>query len=219
MKKISLLIAIVFTATALIISGCSKKDKEEPNVSEKQTAATETVIKEAKASAVLAADEAMLDDGEEGCFWEPVLDAWEEWGNKYLVSEFSDATDTTEDWQSEGSSSIKFAFKKMGGDGTSAHFYCTDLLETNWSDYNKLRLDVNNKASSPLTLQFYTKTGDTWAWSDTEAIELAPGIQAVEFDISKRGAAHKESVLEMGFVIYGAEEDSQILIDNLRLAE
>ena len=143
----------------------------------------------------------------------------EEWGNKYIVSEFSDSADTTDEWQSEGSSSITFGYKKMAGDGTAAHFFCTDILETNWSDYTKLRFDVNNKASGEITLQFYTKSGDTWAWSDTDAIAIAPGESAVEFDISSRGAAHKENILEMGFVIYGAEEDSQLLLDNLRLAK
>jgi anti-anti-sigma factor len=109
-----------------------------------------------------------------------------EWGNKHLVTEFSMTADVTEEWSSEGSSSILFEYEAMPeGEGISAHFYCTDLIETDWSDFTKLTATVNNTSSKAILLQFYTKSGDNWAWSDTEALTIEPGIKDIVFDFSE----------------------------------
>lgn len=216
MKRI-ILLSIIST---LVFVSCTKK--EEKKVETEPVVQQETVIEatETEDAPVIAEseDEVLLDDAEEGCYWNAVQDSWAEWGNKHLVTEFSMTADVTEEWSSEGSSSILFEYEAMPeGEGISAHFYCTDLIETDWSDFTKLTATVNNTSSKAILLQFYTKSGDNWAWSDTEALTIEPGMKDIVFDFSEKGVSNKSKILEMGFVIYEGYEKASLMIDNIML--
>lgn len=160
----------------------------------------------------------VLDDAEEGNYWSPVRDAWSDWGNAFMVNEFSIATDTSNEWSSQGDNSLVFEYDTFAGDAENkgAHFFCTDLMETDWSAYSKLTVDVNNLSSTELALQLYTKTGE-WYWGDTDALTVIPGESTISFDITEKAAVDPTTVLEMGFVLYGCTEANKLLVDNIRL--
>lgn len=212
MKKL----LIISIATSLILSlfSCRQIKKTEVKAEEKTKAA------ESASPVAVSTSGRLLDDAEDGSYWSPVRDAWSDWGNQFMVNEFSLSTDTTDEWSSEGDYSILFEYGAFTGksETEAAHFYCTDLVESDWSSYSKLSLDVNNTSDNEIALQMYTKSGE-WHWSDTEAINVPSGVSHLVYDLSEKGVSDPSTVLELGFVLYGCTADGQLLVDNIRLEE
>lgn len=213
MKKL----LFVCAAAVLLLCSCTPKNQEAKKTDDSKSNDQETVI----ISVNDDSPELMLDDAEDGLYWSPVRNDWAEWGNRFMATEFSTECNLNENWKKSGSNSIEFVYAAMPADkdGTSAHYYCTDILETDWTNYNKLTLDVKNPSSEEVVFQFYTKSGDNWAWSDTEAVNIPTGEHEIAFDISTRGVANKSNVLEMGFVIYHVHSDNSLFIDNVKLVK
>lgn len=212
MKKL----LIISLTTTLILSLFSCRQKKNIDVkTEEKTKASESA-----APAEVSTSGRLLDDAEDGSYWSPVRDAWSDWGNKFMVNEFSLSTDTTDEWASEGDYSLSFEYNKFAeaSDTEAAHFFCTDLVETDWTGYTKLSLDVNNLSANEIGLQMYTKSGE-WHWSDTDAITIPSGVSHLVYDISEKGVSDPSTVLELGFVLYGCKENNSILLDNIRLEE
>ena len=122
MKK--LLIISLTTTLILSLFSCRQIKKTDVKTEEK------TKASESAAPAEVSTSGRLLDDAEDGSYWSPVRDAWSDWGNKFMVNEFSLSTDTTDEWASEGDYSLNFEYNKFAeaSDTEAAHFFCTDLV-------------------------------------------------------------------------------------------
>ncbi len=178
------------------------------------------------AAPTIAADTALpttsssvLDDFEEGMFISAVRDAWDSFGNKFMVNEFSTASSTQTRWDKKGNCGVLEYAALPGKDGQALHYECSDMLESNWSKYKYLTFTVNNPNDYPVTVQFYSKTGPNWQWGNSDAVTIESGVHTITVTIASSSVAIPSNVLSFGFALYidGEHPASKIFVDDLTL--
>ncbi len=160
-------------------------------------------------------DITLLDDFEDGLYWSFVGESWND-GDKSVNA------DLTEDWGSEGPSSLKCEFKSDNtGKWEKAGFLCegASLIEQNWQGAKTILFDVNNTNAFDIDVMMVTQAGENWeSWNQTGAFKCPAGeVTAVYFNISSQ--KHLEMVNRL--IIYQCGNDNGIggsfMIDNVRL--
>lgn len=188
--------------------------------------ATAALTFAAFAAPTIAADTAlpttsptMLDDFEEGMFFTAVRDAWDSFGNKFMVNEFSTAASTAARWDKKGNCGVLEYAELPGKDGQALHYDCTDMLENNWSKQKYLTFTVNNPNDYPITVQFYSKTGPNWQWGNSDAVTIESGVHTITVTISAASVAIPSNIMGFGLAFYidGAHPASKIYIDDFTL--
>jgi len=193
MKKlisIGMTIIGVFMIIA-IASGCSSTpaaaQKPAETAKPESTASGDQPKAEAKSAegssqgqALPAGEVILLDNFEEGMFWNAVGDSWDQWGSH----NYSLEAELTETWKSEGTYGMECVFEPFP-DGKMATWFCDQLLEPDWTGVKYFVIDVNNPGKEPFTLVFSCQTTDNWTWSQTKGYEVPPGVSTVVFDLTK----------------------------------
>ncbi|MBR1639934.1 MAG: hypothetical protein IJ688_11160 [Treponema sp.] len=160
-----------------------------------------------------------LDDFEEGMYINAVRDGWDQFGNKFMVNEFSTASSTAARWDGKGNCGVLEYADLPGNSSQCLHYECMDMIENNWRNYKYLTFTVNNPNDYPVTVQFYSKTGANWQWGNSDAVTIDSGIHTITVTISTASVAVSSNVLSFGIVFYvdGVHPSSKIYIDDLTL--
>lgn len=161
----------------------------------------------------------VLDDFEDGMYLEAVRDGWNAYGNVFMKTQFSTESSTTARWDKNGNCG-QLDYAALPGNKEQACLYeCSDLLETNWKNYKYMTIVVNNPNDYDVTVQLFTKTGDTWLWGNTDAVTIGSGVHTVMFTLSSATVKNPADVKQFGIAFYigGAHPASKVFVDDIVL--
>ncbi|MBO4857082.1 MAG: hypothetical protein J5527_01035 [Treponema sp.] len=150
-----------------------------------------------------------MEDFEDGNYWMPVGSSWDD-------GDMSVDDDTTEEWGTNGPTSLKCIYKTKGGEFEKSGYYCDAPLESDWSDAKFVVIDVNNPNDYAIPLNIVLQTGDDWTWNQAEPQICEPGISTLVFDIRK--FTNTSYVARMIVYLYGTPESNGFFFfDNYRV--
>lgn len=226
MKKILFTSIIVASFFALIscgtTSGAGNTEDENiqpPIIEEEKTEKTEIIEdkKSKKEKSKVEFDEnglpvgnyVLMEDFEDGNYWMPVGSSWND-GDMSLDDE------TTEEWGTNGPTSLKCLYKTNHAEFEKSGYYCDAPLESDWTDAKFVVIDVNNPNDYDLPITVVLQTGDEWNWNQAEPQICQPGINTLIFDISN--FTSKEYISRMIVYLFGTPEaEGYFFFDNFRV--
>lgn len=172
MKKIVTLIsAVAIIGVSAFFTACESK----PAVEEKVADAPKT--EEPKTESAPVAAELLVDDFEEGMFWEAIGTSWND-------GDVSIACDLSTEWGSDDSTSIKCTVGTKGGEWEKGGFFTTPY-EMDWTGMTKLCLEVYNPNEFDISICPVLQCGEGWEdWNQfTEQPVPAGETATLEYEI------------------------------------
>ena len=151
----------------------------------------------------------VMEDFEDGNYWMPVGSSWDD-------GDMSIDDETTEEWGTNGPTSLKCLYKTKGGEFEKSGYYCDAPLESDWTDAKFVVIDVNNPNDYALPLTIVLQTGDDWTWNQAEPQMCEPGISSLVFDI--RSFKDTSYIARMIVYLFGTPESNGFFFfDNYRV--
>ena len=168
MKKILTLLSSTAILFALISCDSTPKAEEEVVSAPQEVAASqEEVVNTIPESGA----ELLVDDMEEGMFWEAIGSSWND-------GDVSVSCELSTDWGSDDSTSLKCRVTTNGGEWEKGGFF-TVPYETDWSGMTMVSLDAYNPNEFDITLCPVLHCGENWEdWNQFEGQILAAGQTA-----------------------------------------
>lgn len=221
MKKLNVL--VVLFAVMFLVFGCASKPEE---TAVEEVAVQEATVEEVVVEEVAVVEEApvfteaeipageaiVMDDFEEGNFWYAVADSWDEWGSHNL----SLSAELTDNWGTEGPTSIEFMYDLAGPESSMQSSFCCDQpLETDWTGAKFAVFNINNLESFDVQLNVALQNTDGWVWSQSADILFPPGEHLAVFAIDS--FVGLEDVKRMIINVTGENPGGTLLVDNYRV--
>lgn len=151
----------------------------------------------------------LMEDFEDGNYWMPVGSSWDD-------GDLSIDDETTEEWGTNGPTSLKCLYKTNHGEFEKSGYYCDAPLETDWTGAKYLLIDVNNPNDYDISIDIVLQTGENWEWNQAEPQVCSTGISTLVFDISS--FTNKEYIARMIVYLFGTPDDNgYFFFDNLRV--
>lgn len=203
MKKILALLISTGIALALISCGTTPKQDTtkpaEPDISTPQEDVTEKPATGA---------EILVDDFEEGNFFEAVGSSWGD-------GDVSLSCDLSTDWGTEGGTSLKCTVTTNGGSWEKGGFFTTPY-ETDWTGITHISMDVKNPNSFDIAVGIVLQNGENWeVWNQCEGQPVAADSTAsLSFEIPTK--QHLDCVQRVIIYSWGAvPEECSFYVDNI----
>lgn len=132
-------------------------------------------------SALPAGNVEVIDNFEDGEYWVPVGDSWDQWGshNLSLVAAL-----TSEKGVTEGANAYEWSFDVIPEAGGQATFFTDQPPFTDFAGTKYMVIDIENPQDFPVTLVFNCQTTDGWKWSQTADAVIPPGKHTVVFNLT-----------------------------------
>jgi len=151
----------------------------------------------------------VMEDFEDGNYWMPIGDSWND-------NDTSIDDQTTEEWGTEGPTSLKCIYTTNHAEFEKAGFYCEAPLETDWTGAKYVVIDVNNPNDYDITIDIVLQTGENWSWNQAEAQLCPPGVNTLVFDISNM--TDTNLIGRMIVYLFGTPDDEgYFYFDNYRV--
>jgi hypothetical protein len=155
--------------------------------------------------------------------------------NETLVTSFESGTEgwaLVTDWASGVSINVSDAFASDGAQSlsVSVNYAATQWQEAgvffqppqplDWSSYTTLSVDIYVPAEAEnFIAQLYTKTGDSWSWTNTPNIALTPDAwTTVTADLSAMGIVRDVREFGIKFATYEANFTGEFYVDRVVLS-
>lgn len=155
MKK--LITLLITTGIALVLISCGTTPKQEPVKPAEPSTTTDdnTPSKPTSDSGIL------IDDFEEGNFFDPVGTSWGD-GDVSLKCSLST------DWGTEGGTSLKCTVTTKGAEWEKGGFFTTPY-ETDWTGMSNVSLDIYNPNDFEIGISVVLQDGENWEeWNQFE---------------------------------------------------
>jgi len=204
-KNFSILTTLTLTFAALAFFGCTSKPKEpekkvtEPEITEQEKQEEDEVI---------SAQEILVDDFEEGMFFDAVGNSWND-GDVSLKCELST------DWGTEGGTSLKCTVKTNGAEWEKGGFFTTPY-ETDWTGMTLISLDVYNPNPFEMGICLVLQDGENWEeWNQfTGQTVAAESNVTLTFEIPSK--KYLNAIQRLIVYSWGAvPETASFYIDNI----
>lgn len=151
----------------------------------------------------------LMDDFESGNYWDAVRNSWGDGDTSIDVQD-------TEEWGTEGPTSLKCVYTTKHASFEKAGFYCEAPLESDWTGAKYVVIDINNPNEYDISIDIVIQSGDEWTWNQAEPQVCPPGVHTLVFDVTK--AQNTYSIGRMIVYLFGTPEDEGFFyFDNYRV--
>ncbi|MCQ2576611.1 MAG: hypothetical protein MJ162_07685 [Treponema sp.] len=213
MKKYLLTLSAAMIAMALTSCGSKPAPTSTTNTEAPEVAVnTNSIIMELPAT-----EEFLLDDFEDGNYFEGVGNSWDQWGSHNL----SLTASLSKDWKTTGEYSLKCTMEPATAETSKqATWCCYSPIESDLSAFNWCAVDVYVPGPDSFNLSIAVQNGIDWAWDQSDAITVEPGTHTLVFDLNGFSDEHLTNVY--CFMIQQCEIETNgtvIYFDNFRLYE
>ncbi len=209
MKRFAIAVTSIVAAAALF--GCASAPAKT------DAAADATAEAEAPKEVVVPEGEiVMLDDFEEGLFWN--LDS--------TVPDGLDMDLTADKGVVSGDNALYFMFKETKW----AIINTNQLMVTDWTGANYLAFDVFNEGTLPVEMGICLMDGNNWEWQQSPSIVIQPGQTTFVAGLtdgtfmSTKDGVHNidapngvENIAFLAICVHKADETTTVYIDDVRL--
>lgn len=202
-------IAVTGVIASAMLFGCASAPA-------KTDAPADVAAAEPKEVVVPEGEVIMIDDFEDGLFWE--LDS--------TVPDGLDMDLTSEKGVVSGDNAVYFMFKETGW----ALFTTRQLMVSDWTGANYIAFDVYNDGTQPVEMGICIMDGNNWEWQQTPSVVIQPGkttfvsgLTDGTFRTSRDGGADipapngAENIAFLAICVHKAVETTTVYIDDVRL--
>lgn len=205
MKRI---LGLLSAAAILVAFTSCGSTPETPKAEETVKEAPVTVTEETNETVPETGAELLIDDMEEGMFWEAVGTSWND-------GDVSIACDLSTDWGTDGSTSLKCTIGTNGGEWEKGGFF-TQPYEVDWTGMTMLTLDVYNPNEYEIKVCPVLQCGENWEdWNQfTEQPVPAGESASLTFEIPhKKYLNYVQRVIIYSWGAY--PEGTSFYVDNI----